>query len=126
MTATEELRVPHLHTLLEFTSKKVDVSFVLVYLEYDYPGALQVSAIFAYLEISGEPTGAEIHGAVVEGTHTPEGMGEPLFGDRSAWDVVDYPERHARDIDEGTWEFHKNPSAPSGEGISILEVQVFT
>jgi hypothetical protein len=35
----------------------------------------------------------------------------PLWGDRSAWDTINYPNRHAKDIDDGTFEYHKNPQA---------------
>lgn len=36
--------------------------------------------------------------------------GLPLHGDRGVWDVLDYPDEHARDISDGTFEYHNNPS----------------
>jgi hypothetical protein len=113
---TDALQVSHAHVLLEYQANKVDISSVIVLLEYDYPGALEVSNVFAYLEISGEPTGAEIYSVLIEGNSSPEGMGESLFGDRSAWDTGNHPERHARDIDEGTFGYHIDPLNPPGTG----------
>jgi len=40
---------------------------------------------------------------------------EPLFGDRSAWDVDGYPVRHASDIDAGLPVYHVGPGNAIGD-----------
>jgi hypothetical protein len=98
-----------------------EFSSSLLLIEVDYPGTRQWSGTMMLLEVTGEPTGAEIYNVLIEGAHTPDGMGESLFGDRSAWDTDNYPERHARDIDEGTFEYHNDPDNPPG-GVSPYDL----
>jgi hypothetical protein len=94
-----------------------EFSSSLLLIEVDYPGTRQFSGTMLLLEVTGEPTGAEIYNVLVEGTHTADGLGESLFGDRAAWDTDNYPERHARDIDEGTFDYHIDPDNPPGAGV---------
>jgi hypothetical protein len=89
-----------------------EFSSSVLLIEVDYPGERQWSGTMMLLEATGEPTGAEIYNVLIEGTHTPDGMGVSLFGDRSVWDTDNYPERHARDIDEGTFDYHIDPDNP--------------
>jgi hypothetical protein len=56
-------------------------------------------------------------------------IGEPEVGDRSAFDVLNYPARHANDIEDGTYEYHNPlsrllPGADSEVTISSGEITV--
>jgi len=44
----------------------------------------------------------------------------PLWGDRSAWDVVNYPDRHARDINDGTASYHLPPVGDDGDILTVV------
>lgn len=46
--------------------------------------------------------------------------GVPLQGDRSAWDAVNYPEKHSKDIDDETYDYHtplSNYDATEAPGV---------
>lgn len=55
-------------------------------------------------------------------------IGVPVLGDRGAYDVDNWAERHASDIANETWEYHNDPNGPPGGGIyldDLLDVDVF-
>ena len=59
------------------------------------------------------------------------GILEPLFGDRSAWNVTGYPTRHASDIDAGLPVYHVGPGsaigqAPVWDGTEWVPIDVAT
>lgn len=49
-------------------------------------------------------------------------VGEAALGDRGSYDVDNWAERHASDIANETWEYHKNPDDPGGIGGSDLGI----
>jgi hypothetical protein len=51
----------------------------------------------------------------------------PLKGDRSAWDTVDYPNKHARDVELGTPSIHVPiPTTPNSSLVSDPSGQYWT
>jgi hypothetical protein len=110
-------QVSHLHALLdyEYLDFTVSVSHLHALIEYSYPGPTQVSTVMVLIEVTGEPAGVETHGTMIEGVYTPEGMGEPIFGDRAAWNVVDYPEMHSVDLKNSKPVHHVTPGDTLGQ-----------
>lgn len=43
-------------------------------------------------------------------TYSGAGSVEPLASDRSVWNTGSYPDRHASDIDDATFTYHKDPA----------------
>jgi hypothetical protein len=54
-------------------------------------------------------------GLLTNGVRMDPVVGEPTWGDRSAWDVSFYADRHARDIDDDVFIYHLPAGATSGE-----------
>lgn len=59
------------------------------------------------------PAGIYTHAVELDDIPGQVEEGIPLHGDRGVWEVIDYPGEHARDIDEGTWEYHHGPGVGS-------------
>jgi hypothetical protein len=111
----EVTQISHVHELIEYESDQVQTSNILLYIETDEPGAWNFSNVLMYIEVTGEPPGVETCGVEFFGQVTPDGMGDPLFSDRAAWDTTKEPEYHARDIDEGTALYHLPTAGTVGQ-----------
>jgi hypothetical protein len=111
----EETRFSHVHLLTEYETYQAQFSNVFMYVEVDVPGPPMFSNVFLYVEFSGDPSGVEAVGVEFADNTTPEGMGDPLFSDRSAWDTTKSPEYHARDISEEEPQYHVVPGDDVGQ-----------
>ncbi len=54
------------------------------------------------LEVDVAPPTGVLTSGVAMPDYEGDARGVPLAGDRAAWDVVEYPERHAKDLKDGT------------------------
>jgi hypothetical protein len=111
-------QLAHTHVIAEITSNRISVCQSIAYAEIGTAGSSFVGCSFVYAEIHGAPPVIVTINANFEGTGTPSGMGDPLFGDRSAWDTEKTPEYHARDIDESTPIYH----LPSGASLGDVPI----
>jgi hypothetical protein len=118
---TNQRRVSSTHALVEYTpSNERRVSSTFVYVETTEPGPRKVSSVFVYVEHDGGRPIIEMCGVEFIGRGTQDGMGDPLFSDRSAWDTAKNPEHHARDIDEGAFLYHL-PNADTAGQIPVWD-----
>lgn len=56
--------------------------------------------------IAGSTAPLNGSGIVVHGNRFNPVSNEPAFGDRGAWDVLNYPARHAKDINDSNYQYH--------------------
>jgi hypothetical protein len=109
-------RFSHVSVLVEIEEASPEIRQVLAYAEFgEYQNPI-IRQVFVYVEMPVGDTAVETYGVRFGDNTTIVGRGSELSGDRAGWNVVDYPEIHARDIAEETWEYHKNPDGPPADG----------
>lgn len=76
------------------------------------PGVVGLSA-YNGLWVGDAPTRKGIYTYAVELGDVGVEEGIPMHGDRGVWEIIDFPYEHARDINDGTYEYHHGPGSGS-------------
>jgi hypothetical protein len=110
----ETTRFSNVFDLIEYESDEIRFLNTFLIIEASIPGDTYFHNTFLLIEVPGEPSGVDIYSVQMK-EGDPDKMGEPLFGDRSAWDTDKMPDHHARDIDEASPQYHVDPGDEIGK-----------